>query len=210
MKWISWLWIIALGFFVIWLFMPLDESDYQSYILEEKARPNIDPNVYYWTYTPIHYYFSEDYPCEGSRKNNIEKSFNIIEEKTDNLVNFYEEESENAIEISCLKSDEEDVAGYGGIEFYEGEKEILKGFVEFTEINPTEYEECQYYPSTELHEILHAFGFDHIEGRRSILNSLPEYGEACTSLDSEIIDCLKHIYSKGQGNYTCQGVPFVY
>ncbi len=221
MKWFNWLGVILLMLFVIWLFIPEDpidinedELDSQPPILEEETIPKeegfpIDPRAYYWKDTPIHYYFSENLSCDIKIRNNVLKSFDIIEEKTDRLVKFYEEESENAIEISCLKSDEEDIAGYGGIEYYEGEKEILRGVVELTKPNPNIYEECQTYPSTELHEILHAFGFDHIEDRRSILNSLPEYGESCTQIDSEIVNCLKYIYSKGQENYTCKEIPFI-
>lgn len=79
MKWTNWLGIVLLILFVIWLFIPLnetdltstsnhtsvdeDESHYQPLPLEEKSIPNIDPNAYYWKYTPIHYYFSEDYSC---------------------------------------------------------------------------------------------------------------------------------------------------
>ena len=220
MKWSSWLWIILLILFVIWISTPdnpsnsynftsidEDESDYQLSPLEEKSISNINPNAYYWKYIPIHYYFSEDYPCEGSRKNNIKKSFNIIEEKTDKIVTFYEEESEYAIEIICYDEYEsEEVSAYGGIYNYEGDKEILSGFVELYKEDPINFEQCQNYPSIELHEILHAFGFNHIEDRKSIMSSV----EDCTRLDPEIIDCLKHIYSKGQENYTCQGIPFIY
>ena len=218
MKWTNWLWIILLIFFVIWLFIPEDstniisidedESDFQPSFLE-KSKPisNIDPNAYYWKHTPIHYYFLENYSCESSRNNNIKKSFNIIEEKTDKIVTFYEEKSEYAIEIKCYDEYEtEEASAYGGIEYYEGDKEILYGFVELYKHDPINFESCPTYPSIELHEILHTFGFGHIEDRESILNEFDD----CIELDPEIIDCLKHIYSKGQENYTCQGIPFIY
>ena len=212
MKLINWLGIILLALFVIWLFIPLDEvgqnsEDNLTSIYENEEEIVEQPLYLYWRSLPIHYFFSENYPCVDYRKNNIEESFNIIEEKTDKIVTFYEEKSEYAIEIKCYDEYEtEEASAYGGIDYYEGDKEILDGFVEFYKEDSKNFETCYSYPSVELHEILHAFGFDHIEDRKSIMSPFDD----CTELDPEIIDCLKHIYSKGQGNYTCKNIPFVY
>ena len=177
-------------------------------LLEEK--PNIDPEAYYWKDLPIHYYFSEVYPCEDNRRTQVIESFNIIEKETDKIVTFYEERNEYGIEISCYEEYEtEEASGYGGIEFYDGEKEILNGFVELYKPDPVNFEICESYPSLVLHEILHAMGFDHIDSGRSIMNSVVDLGESCIEIDIEIVDCLKHIYSNGQGNYTCEGIPFI-
>ena len=184
-----------------------DDESLEEKAIPKKKRPPIDPRAYYWGELPIHYYFSEDYLCNDIRKSKVIKSFNIIEEKTDKVVTFYEGESEYAIEIICY--DEyisEEVAAYGGIEFYEGEKEILSGSIELYQLDPINFEVCESYPSTILHEILHAIGFDHIDSKKSIMNSI---GDGCIKLDSEIVDCLKHIYLNDQGNYTCEGVSFM-
>ncbi len=200
----DWRFFVIIGIMILISFVyPFDDEEK---ILPEVEELNIDSEAYYWEGLPIHYYFLEDYLCKDTRYTQIIKSFDIIGEETDGIVTFYEEKDEHGIEISCYEEYEsEEASGYGGIESYEGEKEILKGFVELYKPDPDNFEICPIYPSLALHEILHAMGFDHIDSRKSIMNPIG----GCEKLDYEIVDCLKHIYSNGQGNYTCDNIPFI-
>lgn len=187
-------WIIIIVIILSYIYWPND------YAFLEKE--------YYWRDTPINYYFSESYPCEGLRKSQVLESFNIIEKETDNIVNFTEGINGPGIEISCY--DEymtEEAAAFGGIENYEGDNEIISGFVELFRQDSVNFYTCENYPSTALHEILHSMGIDHIDSRRSIMNSMGD--EDCPEIDKEIVNCLKYIYSKGQENYTCERIPFL-
>lgn len=67
---------------------------------------------------------------------------------------------------------------------------------------------CEEFPHVEIHEILHAFGFDHIyDNSKEIMYPIDFKIQNCQNkeLDSEISSCLKYIYSNGdQGS--CQNV----
>ena len=191
--------IVGIVILLFWMSSPIEDK-----------KPPIDPRANYWREIPIYYYFSEVYPCEDNRKTQVIEALNIIENETDKMVTFYEERNEQGIEISCNKEYEtEESSAYGGIIIYEGETEILSGFVELYKPDPVNFEICESYPTAALHEILHAMGFDHIDSRKSVMNPVIKLGESCIEIDIEIVDCLKHIYSKGQGNYTCDDVPFM-
>ena len=207
----NWRFFVFVGIIIlICLLYPSTENQNLEEEIIYQERPSIDLRANYWREMSIHYYFSEIYPCEDNRRTQVIESFNIIEKETDKIVTFYEERDEYGIEISCYEEYEtEEASGYGGIIIYEGETEILSGFVELYKPDPINFEICENYPSLALHEILHAMGIDHIDSKRSIMNSVADLGETCTEIDIEIVDCLKHIYSKGQGNYTCDDIPFI-
>jgi len=69
-----------------------------------------------------------------------------------------------------------------------------------------EYGDCSDLPVTEIHEILHALGFGHIEkDSHSVMFPVKHRIQACktTEIDKEIISCLKHIYSNGDVSGDC-------
>lgn len=205
----DWRFFVVVGIIILicWVYPSTENGEnLEEEIIYQEEKPNINPEAYYWNELPIHYYFSEDYPCKDIRYTQVLKAFDIIEERTDKIVTFYEEKDTHGIEISCYEIYEsEEASAYGGIENYYGEKEILSGFIELYKPDPYNFETCPIYPSLTLHEILHAMGFDHIDSRKSIMNPI----DGCEKLDDEIVDCLKHIYSNGQENYTCDDIPFM-
>jgi len=68
---------------------------------------------------------------------------------------------------------------------------------------------CPNYPYVEIHEILHAIGFEHINNESSIMSPIFKIKE-CTNtpkLDKEIIRCINLIYSN-KNNSLCSGLLF--
>jgi len=68
-------------------------------------------------------------------------------------------------------------------------------------------DDCKDFPNTEVHEILHALGIDHTyENSHSIMFPIKYLVQACktSSIDKNIISCLKYIYSNGTNNESCQ------
>jgi len=65
------------------------------------------------------------------------------------------------------------------------------------------------FPNTEIHEILHALGFGHIEENCSLMNPIlnPECNR--TEIDTNIVSCLKYIYSNGEVG-SCNEVNFMF
>ena len=182
---------------------------------------------YYYDSLPITYYFNNKYKCEGDRKERVLNALKIIEKETNGTISFIETQDNGDIEINCYgeylgkkiisedgtvrftQSTESTVAGEGGIESYVGDFKIQQGFVYLYKRN-INYKYCYNYPDVELHELLHAFGFGHIDDSNSIMN---EEG-SCTNkqdnfIDEDIVECLKLTYS-GNKNSFCKFLPTIY
>ena len=209
MKFFNWLIIIGIVIFVILFFYPMG-----TYITGES-----NPNFYYFLYDNIWYSFNSSNFCYGERAERIHRAFNIIENKTEGIISFeYEpDETYGDIIINCYDENfEEGIAGYGGQIVYEGEREILWGEISLFPFEK-EYIYCEDYPTEEIHEILHVFGFDHIDDEKSIMHEgldeliLYEWEDdqpyVCQDIEIEIVECLKNIYSNGVNGSSCENLP---
>jgi hypothetical protein len=138
-------------------------------------------------------YFVVD--CEAEKILRLKKAFSIIENET-GIIKFYETKNfEKAdIHVACSETafeTEENVfiAGEGGpIKFLNLSLYplILKG-----KIILYEKSECD-YPITELHEVFHVLGFDHINQSDKIMYP---YVDCKQRIDPEAIDILVGLYS---------------
>ncbi len=195
-----------------------EDSSFNEEIILSDPRDNL--SVLYWYEMPIPYHFASGYECDKIRKGRVEYAFKLLSQATKGNISFVENFStDKGIEIKCLQElvgegEREDrkekkfaVAGEGGITEYSGNR-IISGSFSLYQINP-EYEYCKGYPGTELHEILHVFGMDHVTDRVSIMNSQRGYGLACQLIDDEIDSCLKYLYGKLNPEYTCKKAPFL-
>jgi ssRNA-specific RNase YbeY (16S rRNA maturation enzyme) len=136
--------------------------------------------------------------CEGEKINKMEEAFREIKTKT-GIISFQRIDSEEAdILISCSKKRIEEVpntfiTGEGGpskflnLSLYpliiQGEIVLYDGLYNVF---------CE-KPIVEVHELLHVFGYDHIDNKSSVLYP---YFSCDQELDKLIIDDLVRIYSE--------------
>lgn len=160
------------------------------------------PNMRFST-NILKYYIQPD--CSIERKQSSRKAFNILSEKT-GLLEFKEITSFNKDVQILIKCSEESpeinsnnetyktfIAGEGGpTKFLELEPYalIIQGEVQL--YSNKDIEKCD-KPLVEIHEILHVFGFDHINDKESIL--FPSL--SCEQdIKENIITALKELYSE--------------
>ena len=166
--------------------------------------PIQNKDFYYYDSDKINYHYAQDTICSLAQTKRINRAFQEITKQTNGTVVFEENSRKNSIEIKCPNEYEnDDRAGLGWIVSYVGQKKIINGSVVFYKPSP-EYYHCEGYPDLEIHEILHAMGFGHIEGYESIMN--PIASPSCVYLDKKISDCLIHIYGDDK-SLTCEGIP---
>ncbi len=145
-----------------------------------------------FNHNDISYYMSPD--CSATKKTRFENALFLISDKT-KIINFYLTNEKDAdILVGCSKDSYEQeknvfIAGEGGPTEYLDLKVypvIKKGKVLL-------YEEsnCD-YPVTELHELLHVFGFDHINNSKLLLYP---YIKCDQSIPPEAIEALIKLYS---------------
>ena len=133
--------------------------------------------------------------CSDEKITRLERAFSIINNETQ-IISFYEAENEKEadIRVGCTKNSfqtEENtfVAGEGGPTSFmrlEPYSIIIKGKVVLYK------EESCDYPITELHELFHVFGFDHVNKSDTIMYPYVDYKQ---KIDPELISMIKAIYS---------------
>ncbi len=145
-----------------------------------------------FNHNDISYYINAD--CSESKKGKFENALFLVSDKT-KIITFHSTNEQDAdILVGCSKQSYEQeknvfVAGEGGpTEFIESKfySVIKKGKVLL-------YDESKCdYPITELHELFHVFGFDHINDSRMIMYP---YVECNQIINPELIKQLIKLYS---------------
>jgi len=187
---------------------------YQEYFSEEMEQLNIfeynsdvkanlvgvssevvqfSPNMRF-NHNDISYFINSD--CSSGKRTKMLRAFDILSSETDGLITFYEDFEEEAdILVGCSQDSYEKeenvfVAGEGGPTKYINTTVypvILKGKVLlFNESRAS----CD-RPVLELHELIHVFGFDHINDSSDIMYP---YLDCDQQLNPELVSNLKQIY----------------
>jgi len=132
--------------------------------------------------------------CSEQKKERMETAFSIITQETE-IVSFTSDSEENAdILVGCSFDSYETeknvfIAGEGGptkiinLSIY---PLILRGKVILYNESSCDY------PITELHELFHVFGFDHINDSETIMYP---YSECNQRINPEMIENIKELYS---------------
>ena len=161
----------------------------------------------HWTMMPISY---NVVGCTQYQENRIVKAFNKIQDETEEVVSFEEYDGEEEFGAGFMiychedfnynysESDKSMPESYTlGDSYYEVYDEapdkILYADINFYGITETTYTGgCVSYPDVELHEILHGFGFEHVNQHNHIMNPFHTY---CPSkLNQDIVDELLETY----------------
>ena len=147
-----------------------------------------------------------DTECTWVQLNRIEDAIDILERET--ILNFKETSREPNLYIQCydytVQTDEGIRLGEGSPRFYEEiSRTIINSSINIYARKDAVY--CLNYPVTEIHEILHALNFHHLNDSSSVIH--PGIGgEVCPELDKDIINCIEDIYSNRKG---CRGIEFI-
>ena len=216
--------IILIGI-VAYLYINQDtiiDNEIQS---SEKIQVSNNIQELRWENMPITYSFSES--CVGQIVPRVEWAFDIITNATNHSVYFKKVTSNADISFICYSGQNIDKKFITeGLATTTSEGNIItEATIEFWSVSEdTRPASCQYFPSLELHEILHTFGFEHIENNH--YNIMYPYVEECLKeiekknlvtidgksfypaddFDIEQSDCMNYIYSNGEISGTCEGL----
>ena len=132
--------------------------------------------------------------CDKTRIEKIKYAFSIIREKT-GLISFYPVQTTPDISVECsrnttLNEEESVIVGEGGpVEIYNSQlyPSIMRGEIKIYEVSY-----CYNYPVLELHELMHVFGFNHVNKSDDIMYP---YKDCDQRLGQEYIDFLKKLYN---------------
>ena len=132
--------------------------------------------------------------CSDAKKDKIRFAFFRIENRTNYIVNFKEVENESDIEIDCRGMETSD---YDGATYNQDLGIATMGILgEKVEGNITFFYSRQdrepYCTQTELHEIFHVFGFEHIEEGFTIMSPIKSVCKF--SIDDYIVEDLLYYY----------------
>lgn len=164
-------------------------------------------NRLHWTHMPLIYKFEEPI-CNSYRAQKIREAFEEINSETNGSVSFIESENPDII-IYCsvtVKDEQKlqgdywvETLGEGGISAYYGNRVINATIIFY----PTTTS-CGYFPSVEIHEILHTFNYPHNNRPCSIMYSgeencryILENQDICGKphIDDDIVKSLIETYS---------------
>lgn len=172
-------------------------------------------NYLHFGHMPITY--SITYEECGAESETIEEAIQMIQNKTKDVVSFSEVEDSS---VADLKIDCKPVGTYesgtqtlGEAFFFNEGNLITSAEVTFFVVGPSEFRNVEYctsgFPRTEVHEILHVFGFDHNNYGVNIMKAANQAGScAITQINKEYISCLRHIYSNGEIRTSCEDIKF--
>jgi len=132
--------------------------------------------------------------CNNEKKERVREAFEIISEQT-KVLYFYEAPFINAnIDVACSEEKMENIESNTFIAGEGGPKEIINStiypLILGGRILLFKSPKCD-YPVVEIHEILHVFGFEHINDSKSIMYP---YYECDQTLDKEYSTYLRNLY----------------
>lgn len=204
--------IVIAGFF---LFYPVDNT-ITGFVISEDGYldDNVSEETYeitdqfshiaklHWGHMPVTYNLVNPEVCSEYERKRIHKSFEQIGIETNRVVYFEQGNSSLAdIHVSCFKGTR--TVGYeppyiviykeADTDYTTSGNEIVSADIRiFGGDSTTQRGICWRYPDLEIHEILHAFGYEHNDNRTSLMYS--EYIRCNLKIDADIIQDLIQIY----------------
>lgn len=180
-------WVFPIGNYEFSLSPDLKQTNYNFSLTNDTAL-QFYQNMRYPS-SDVSYKIDPD--CTLQKKYDVELAINILNNQTD--INLYPVGSDEEIMIACedkIKVDERFfVAGEGGpinITRTENFNVILKGGILLLRDSKCER------PNIALHELLHAFGFDHSSNPKNIMHSISKCNQI---MGEDIVNTINELYS---------------
>jgi hypothetical protein len=197
--------ILVFLLYILWQYLPSESQTSEVFLPEvgfETGNLSYKVSQFYpnmkFNHNEISYNIED--ACSEEKTGRMKEAFMLLQEQV-GIISFYETDQEPDIRVMCSKEVESVtgrnffVAGEGGAEQIIQTKKynvITKGIVLLFD-EPHNAISCS-WPNVELHELMHVFGFEHSEDRKSLMYP---YLESCEQkLDEEIINDLKTLYSQ--------------
>jgi hypothetical protein len=155
-------------------------------------------NESHWGHMPVSYRLVNEDVCGSGEAYRIRKAFFNIENETNGTVSFEEVEEYEDITITCHAGFDKSLMEDGKITTATTTPYGIGNLIEKASIDFYDTKEgkiasnCGRYPDVEVHEILHAFGFGHVDDRYNIMSPTQLY--CPTRINDNIIEKLVEIY----------------
>lgn len=153
----------------------------------------------HWTNMPISFSFGKEADCGAREAKRIRNAFAQLENETNKTVSFVETQDSANITITCESGFNKSLIREDNYikkaeAFYSSKNNVItNATITFFDTGGNKISSsCATYPDTEIHEILHTFGFEHVEDKSHIMS--PIQLSCPKSLNQDIIDELKIIY----------------
>jgi len=196
--------IFAVIFFIVLFFFVGEQLIEISYNLSG-ARNETNESLYYTnvgiTSPSVTYRFTDKESCGNYETKRVIWAFEVIENETDHIVTFEETNSSADITIYCYITAPSSQLGYitqGEATMGNYGERVHNAVINFYNTGQNRYSAgCKDYPDTEIHEILHVFGFGHSADTMSIMNwehivcRIDRF-----KIDPDIVEELKKIYNQ--------------
>jgi hypothetical protein len=148
----------------------------------------------HWTHMPLTYSFSTE--CTNLIKSRNRRAFYEITNQTDGVITF-QEKNNTPVDISLVCYKSVPTEGFyltaGEAQYWSEGNKITKAVINYyNAIEGNTFLGCVNFPDTEIHEILHTFGFGHKPGFNTIMREVQ--GICLYKIDADIIEELKSTY----------------
>lgn len=161
----------------------IDESEEYFRIFDELKNdkyPHI--NKIHWTHMPLTYRYTNKYACPNSRIQRVEDAIKEFDRATNSTIKIIEtNESKVDLIFICKQyishSQEENLKLGDALPW------IIKNKIYNASINFYPDLVCGSYPVVEIHEILHAFGYEHNTSRITIMSPILKKCDTSTEID---------------------------
>lgn len=196
--------LIAVGFlaYKIYEITPSEKQSLNIFITNAEL-PSANANTELTMFIPnmrfdtnrLSYFFFE---CDQTKKQRVLNAFSIVSSETQ-IISFYETNSEEDAKIKIYCSDVKKPTRNNSFVAGEGGPDSLINLSLYPLINSGQIylygtkgqNECA-SPIVEIHELMHVFGFDHLQDKASILYP---YVSCEQKITPEIVSELKRLYS---------------
>jgi len=201
--------LVGILFTGLYLFNSKKEAPFTGQIIMEFPDDFSENEVLHWGHMPLSYKIQNPDACSVDLKDRVDLAFKKINYETGRKVFFKEVDENPDISVFCKDYSYQENIGvtgevssfdvkYGDAVYWvspDNSDLIINARVNFYGKGSV----CSTgYPTTEVHEILHALGFEHNYRVNSIMRPEPaESSQSCkfVKIDEEIISTLKEIYS---------------